>query len=744
MNKLLQTTLITAIMATSGMATSRLVNIADLQQGGTINGSLQIDENVSMQFDPNIVVSMKGNAVIHNYGTIQGPATTTDDGTEIRTDTILHNGSNIDNLNKETISNLPSEKKASLSNLNNLEAGSEKIINYDHIMEQDTNIKKENLNYYRPTGGGKIQGAIDTTEIPVISQAADLKYALQKHNEDTDVMLLRTNCSEKDKIMHLTNSDQEQKIINASIANSQIDKNDTKTKSHSLVVRGDFEFKGDQSNFNQGKVTFLKSNSLINNSNALFQTPINLFCKSSLTIGANVEVQNNITVENSQLIIAPNATLRLKSGTILRFQKAPDYPNNPLQTTWLDGSFAKDLTPLYVNTYLLPFKDRTNFAFYYNEYTNTWSSPSGDISAPPESLLKGLQTEGLLLRKPVFNKTEDGNLEIKCILSASLTIQEDGTLMLLNGNKLLEPDKDNTYTVPLVYDQTMKIRKNTDTNSYETTTEDYIVSSGFNNRIHIESKDYIKIATLDESSQQMNLKSKDVICYKDDVFSYYFDEDTDCWVRTARYMIFPQNFDISSLGIKSEDANTWRIFKLPEGVVEEVQLLGLGQIGSENPKTYFSVINSIIDQNISIDIYSINNSNKLVRAFPHEYLREGNKTVGTWALNTNTSTIQENMTAAESKIRSTDLEKEVGNNTRVTIMPNKTDKNYSYLFSKSNNKILAAIDENARNQQNNSIWMTLEQYNTENRTTYEWNQNNTESGSGPVLNQGDEEQQGQL
>ncbi len=51
--------------------------------------------------------------------------------------------------------------------------------------------------YYRPTGGAKIQDAVDTTNVTMTSAIADLIHSINAHNNPTDVMLLTTNYIQK-------------------------------------------------------------------------------------------------------------------------------------------------------------------------------------------------------------------------------------------------------------------------------------------------------------------------------------------------------------------------------------------------------------------------------------------------------------------------------------------------------------------------------------------------------------------
>ncbi len=79
--------------------------------------------------------------------------------------------------------------------------------------------------------------------------------------------------------MRLTNSDEEQVIVKANIANEVMENNSGGSNSHSLVVRGDFRFEGDQSRFNQTDTTlrFSKSHSEIGTAKSLFMRPIDVF-----------------------------------------------------------------------------------------------------------------------------------------------------------------------------------------------------------------------------------------------------------------------------------------------------------------------------------------------------------------------------------------------------------------------------------------------------------------------------------
>ena len=361
MNKLLQTTLIATIMATSAFSSTQ-------QDGGTISGAGYIDEEAVMEMEANIKATMDRNAVIHNYNIIQGPAA---DG--ITTETV------VGDENKATITALDNAKKAVIEGPN-----SARIINYDHIMEEDTaflgliGFEVSNPTYFRPTGGGRIQGAVDTTNVTVTSEMADLGRAIDLHNTDTDVMLLTLDCQEEEKTMRLTNREEEMKTVQASIANEVATGGGS--NSHSLVVRGAFRFEGDQSRFNQDEttLTFSNSHSEIATPKSLFMRPIEVLEKSELVIDAEgVEMPHNVTVVNSQFIVNENASFTIKSGAKLLFKRLDTgYPyENPEQMIWPDGSFANPLMERY---YLNNGQDRI-YCMFWKE-GETWKTDSEYIT----------------------------------------------------------------------------------------------------------------------------------------------------------------------------------------------------------------------------------------------------------------------------------------------------------------------------------------------------------------------------
>ncbi len=392
MNKFTKLILTSAIISTSGFATQ--------QDGGTISGVGQIDQGATMEMEAGIKATMDNKAVIHNYHIIQGPASD-----DISTETV------VGDENKATISGLADGSKAVIQG-----TSEEKIINYDHIMEKDEDFagldgfEVTTPTYFRPTGGAKIQGAVDTTDVTVTSAIADLIHAIDLHNEGTDVMLLTTNCQEEDKTMRLTNSDKEQVIVKANIAN-EIATGDTSSNSHSLVVRGAFRFEGDQSRFNQTDTTlkFKKSHSEIGTSKSLFMTPIDVEEESKLVIdAAGVEMPHDVTITNSKFIVNPNASFTLKPGARLLFKYTEgvltiSYPSeNPTQMTWNVGDFTNELTEYYVyqnkngiycefwkegeewktiyeGISLVESGDKLVFTKTYNEETTTAEIPLSDI-----------------------------------------------------------------------------------------------------------------------------------------------------------------------------------------------------------------------------------------------------------------------------------------------------------------------------------------------------------------------------
>ncbi len=386
--------LTTAIISTSGFATQ--------QDGGTISGVGCIDEDAVMEIEAGIKATMDNKAVIHNYHIIQGPAANAEDGTEITAETV------VGDENKTKISDLADGSKAVIQG-----TSEEKIINYDHIMEEDadfaglTGFKVTTPTYYRPTGGAKIQGAIDTTNVTVTSSKADLIRAINLHNDGTDVMLLTTDCPEEDKTMRLTNSSDKMRTVNANIANEVVENESGGSNSHSLVIRGDFRFEGDQSRFNQEATTlkFSRSHSEIGRAKSLFMRPIDVFNRSELVIdAAGVEMPHDVTVMNSRFLVNPKASFYVKPGAKLLFKRIDiGYPSEkPLQMSWPEGSFSNELTEVNKNYYTVSFDDGTSLSFFYDE-----DMKGGMQLSDPDDPMPG---HGDMLQ---FHKTEDGGLEIK-------------------------------------------------------------------------------------------------------------------------------------------------------------------------------------------------------------------------------------------------------------------------------------------------------------------------------------------
>ena len=135
MKKLLQMTLVSAIFATSGSAETQY-------DGGTISGIGEIEEKAIMEMDANILTKMDNYAIIHNYSIIQGP-----ESGDIKADTVIGES------NKYDVRRMDNSTKAVIQG-----DTKEKIINYDHIMEEDSafnglpDFKVSTLTYYRPTG----------------------------------------------------------------------------------------------------------------------------------------------------------------------------------------------------------------------------------------------------------------------------------------------------------------------------------------------------------------------------------------------------------------------------------------------------------------------------------------------------------------------------------------------------------------------------------------------------------------
>ncbi len=373
MNKFTKLILTSAIISTSGFATQQL--------GGMISGVGQINQGANLEMEAGVKANMDRQAVIHNYGTIQGPAATAEDGTEITAETVVGDG------NKDTISDLADGSKAVISG-----TSAEKIINYDHIMEEDTafagleGVEVTGPTYFRPTGRGKIQGAVDTTDVTVTSAMADLIHAIDIHNEGTDVMLLTSTYTEEEKTMTLTNSAEKQVIVKANIANEVATGGES--NSHSLVVRGAFRFEGDQSRFNQTDTTlkFKKSHSEIGTSKSLFMTPIDVEEESKLVIdAAGVEMPHDVTITNSKFIVNPNASFTLKPGARLLFKYTEgvltiSYPSEkPTQMTWNVGDFTGELSAVY---YYSAFNESISCPFW--KEGGEWKTDDNSISITEE------------------------------------------------------------------------------------------------------------------------------------------------------------------------------------------------------------------------------------------------------------------------------------------------------------------------------------------------------------------------
>ncbi len=137
-----------------------------------------------------------------------------------------------------------------------------------------------------------------------------------------------------------------------------------------------------------------------------------------------------------------------------------------------------------------------------------------------------------------FHKTEDGGLEIKTYIYKSIT--KDSLSSLISR----EADGKTYYTVPLKYDQSVEIYEDPDNaGQYKTDNGDYSVSS-WNNwvNINVSSNGEITLKTLtpDEVSSPYR---KELLYAHDDVFSYTYDDESDCWIRYRQVeFISPEQF----------------------------------------------------------------------------------------------------------------------------------------------------------------------------------------------------------
>ncbi len=144
-----------------------------------------------------------------------------------------------------------------------------------------------------------------------------------------------------------------------------------------------------------------------------------------------------------------------------------------------------------------------------------------------------------------FHKTEDGGLEIKTYIYKSIT--KDSLSSLISR----EADGKTYYTVPLKYDQSVEIYEDPDNaGQYKTDNGDYSVSS-WNNwvNINVSSNGEITLKTLtpDEVSSPYR---KELLYAHDDVFSYTYDDESDCWVRRYDLLCLVIGIDPTTLTTK--------------------------------------------------------------------------------------------------------------------------------------------------------------------------------------------------
>ena len=295
MNKLLHTTLITAIMATSAFSTQFEIQSDTVFESGT---TVELENGTSYVFFDG--------TTLHNYTTIQGP---TAEG-------------EIANFKMST------------------DTGTANVINYKDALMKNTGFTKyseENLkgNYYTPEALGKITGNIAIAEgVKVTGATIDLiEGGVLQTLGSTDVAVL---IGEDADSMSMTNSSDSSLAISQNIANEKTAENGKLSKG--LVINGKFEFTGDQSHFTEENVSFTDAEVTFSGEKSLFQTDME-FNKSNVILNQNVPIYfgKSITVYGGTFSIRSGTNFTLTSGGSL-FLEALNYGwNYPTVTTWTIG-----------------------------------------------------------------------------------------------------------------------------------------------------------------------------------------------------------------------------------------------------------------------------------------------------------------------------------------------------------------------------------------------------------------------
>ena len=281
MNKFTKLILTTAVFATSGFATTEIKQDTIYDAGMTVS----LDNGTSYVFSEGVT--------LHNYTTIQGP-------TEA--------GESAD------------FKLAS-------DATSANVIHYkDQLTKDDVFTKYSDIStgdYYRTMGEGSKTGNINVAGgITETTKSGDIVASLSSIGASDTIVLVGTD----NDAVSMTDDSGNVVTISQNIANEKAS-GDATNSSKGLVFSGKFKLNGDNSHFNQEKVSGENAEIEFSGAKSLFQSDmefsnskITLSQTSPITFGKSLTIQGGVFVINT-----PNFTFSKGSSFFLKAPASVSY-----------------------------------------------------------------------------------------------------------------------------------------------------------------------------------------------------------------------------------------------------------------------------------------------------------------------------------------------------------------------------------------------------------------------------------
>ena len=296
MNKLLQISLLTALLATSGFATSEL----ELQDGAVVKSG------VTLTLEKDQVVTIGSDRSLDNYGTIQGPHMNSGKTVTIKCDDGI---AYVYNHSLE-LTHKPDDV----------------VLNYTPTPAEDVNVDE----YYITRGSGaQILGNITYDNVIRTDKCDISEFMRGENNKNTVAVILGENDSNRNVEVNLENLAEDSLVVKASIANGGL------TNPHPLRIKGKFDFYGDQSHFENKEVIFDGSESAISGNSAMFNSVILLSKGSVVTVDpadkSALTLTKDITINSGSKLVFKNKVtfdsgLKLTLGDVEAQDTINGYP----------------------------------------------------------------------------------------------------------------------------------------------------------------------------------------------------------------------------------------------------------------------------------------------------------------------------------------------------------------------------------------------------------------------------------